>query len=184
MSPKVYQKFEEIVDEFFDGKTPGSVVELGAYRWSLLAINKFADSRRVAVNLSFSGADRDKLKSYEMVETNINNLPFRDEEFDCVLSCSVFEHDKYFWKSLSEVSRVIKRGGLFVVGLPVYTSLKTDYFNTTLTYNVHGKSYNADFYRFSEQSMREVIFEGFNVVKTVYVRKYPNPYIVMAGIKK
>ena len=111
-------------------------------------------------------------------------MPFKDEEFDCVMSCSTFEHDKFFWKSIAETRRVIKKGGLFVVGVPVYIELPTDVLTSTLTYKLHGKSYNMDFYRFSEQAVREVLLDGFEIVQLTYSRKYPNPYLVMAGIKK
>lgn len=63
-------------------------------------------------------------------------------------------------------------------------TLPTDYMNTTLTFKRHGIAYNADFYRFSEQSVREVILEKFRVHQSILVRKYPNPYLVMSGIKE
>ncbi|KKQ27901.1 MAG: Type 11 methyltransferase [Candidatus Magasanikbacteria bacterium GW2011_GWC2_37_14] len=184
MSPKVFKCFEKIIQNYYEQKSkPLSVIELGAYYWSLLKIDTFANSRKVAFNLSFTDGDKLALKDYEIVEGNINNLPFKDNELDCILSCSVFEHDKYFWKSFAEINRVIKIGGLLVIGVPVYVSLKTDCLNTTLTYHRHGKNYNADFYRFSEQAVREVFFEGYKIVATQLVRRYPNPYLIMAGIK-
>jgi ubiquinone/menaquinone biosynthesis C-methylase UbiE len=116
---------------------------------------------------------------------NSNAMPqFADGEFDFVASCSVLEHDKYFWKSIGEVRRILAPGGVFVVGVPIYRSLPTDWWNTTLTFKRHGMGYNADFYRFSEQTVREVMLESLEPGPSVLVRRYPNPYYVAAGLKK
>lgn len=42
---------------------------------------------------------------------------------------------------------------------------------TALTYARHGLAYDAGYYRFSEQAVREV------------VRRSPNPYLIAAGRK-
>lgn len=183
MSPKVFKAFSEIIGNHYRDENPNSVLELGTYWWSLLDISKFENSKRIGVDLKIPETVKKSLARHTLVEANINNLPFKDNEFDCVLSCSVFEHDKYFWKSLAEVKRVLKKGGLFVMGVPIFMTLKTDIFKTTLTYKRHGLSYNADFYRFSEQAVREVIFEGFEIKNLEIVRKYPNPYLVAGGVK-
>ncbi|NTW27559.1 MAG: class I SAM-dependent methyltransferase [Candidatus Moranbacteria bacterium] len=185
MSPKVYKAFNDIINEHYSGENIDKVLEIGTYHWSLLDIDKFKNSEKTGLNISFSDLEKKMLSGkFTLVEGNTNNLSFADSQFDCVMSCSVFEHDKYFWKSLSEISRVIKKGGLFVVGIPIYMSLKTDIKNTTLTYHRHGLSYNADFYRFSEQAAQEVLLDGYDIKYSKIVRKYPNPYLVIAGIKK
>ena len=119
-----------------------------------------------------------------MIVGNSNNINFPDETFDCVMSCSSIEHDRYFWKTIAETKRVLKKGGLFIVGVPIYMTLPTDKEHTTLTYARHGLAYNADFYRFSEQAVREIFFEGYaEITDEIIVRQYPNPYMVAAGCK-
>lgn len=52
------------------------------------------------------------------IETKVPPLPFKDEEFDCVVSFQVIEHirdDKHF---VREVLRVLKPGGKFIVTTP------------------------------------------------------------------
>jgi hypothetical protein len=55
---------------------------------------------------------------------------------------------------------------------------------TTVTYARHGLAYDADYYRFSEQAVREVFFEDYEeVTDEVIVRRVPNPYMIAAGRK-
>lgn len=183
MSPEVFAIFADIVARRFRNVTPAAALEVGAGSWTLLSIPDFAESHKVALNMSFDKVS-EELKQVEMMVGNSNALDFADDSFDCVLSCSALEHDRYFWRSIAEIRRVLKPGGYFVVGVPIYMTLRTDYMHTTLTYARHGMAYNADFYRFSEQAVREVFFEGYaEVTDKVLVRRYPNPYLVMAGRK-
>ncbi|MCU0608245.1 MAG: class I SAM-dependent methyltransferase [Chitinispirillaceae bacterium] len=45
-------------------------------------------------------------------------LPYPDEHFDVVLANQVLEHVKDHFYVVSEISRVIKKGGVFIVGVP------------------------------------------------------------------
>ncbi len=49
---------------------------------------------------------------------------FCDARFDVVLCNAVIEHDRYFWKTIEEIKRVAKPGGLVVIGAPGYARLK------------------------------------------------------------
>jgi hypothetical protein len=100
------------------------------------------------------------------------------------MSCSVLEHDREFWVTVAECRRILKPGGLWVVGVPIYMKLPTDVKRTTLTYARHGYAYDADYYRFSEQAVREVLLDGYEPYANPMVRRYPNPYVVAAGIKR
>jgi hypothetical protein len=170
MSPKVAAAFADILRKRFYPSRSCSVLEVGASSSTLLSIPLLRDARKVALNLQF-GNPAALSRTAELIVGNGNALGFPDETFDCVMSCSAMEHDAYFWKTAA-------------VGVPIYRTLPTDYRYTTLTYARHGLSYNADFYRFSEQAVRDVFFEGYEAVTDeVLVRRYPNPYFVVAGRK-
>jgi ubiquinone/menaquinone biosynthesis C-methylase UbiE len=96
---------------------------------------------------------------------------FKDNEFDCVLCNAVLEHDKFFWKSISEMKRVLKDNGLLIIGTPSYKDFWIHKFSkyikgqnpisdflrsTTLTFKIH--SYPGDYYRFSEETYKDVFF--------------------------
>lgn len=183
MSPLVFDCFADIVSRRLSGGRPLKALEVGAGGWTLLSIPAFDTGTRIALNLSFDRIT-DQLERTERIIGNGNHLPYDDASFDCVMSCSVLEHDRYFWRSTREVHRVLRPGGYFVVGVPIYMTLPTDKDHTTLTYARHGLAYNADYYRFSEQAVREVFFEGYEeVTDEVVVRQYPNPYLIAAGRK-
>jgi SAM-dependent methyltransferase len=181
----VYAAFAQIVADCFAGREPRSALEVGAGQRTLLSLPPFRNSRRVAFNMIEFESPGSELRACERRVGNSNAMPFfSDGEFDCVLSSSVLEHDKYFWKSVSEIDRILAPGGVFVVGVPIYRALPTDWFNTTVTFKRHGLHYNADFYRFSEQAVREVLLDSLEPGPALLVRRYPNPYYVAAGIKR
>jgi SAM-dependent methyltransferase len=179
----VFEVFQRIAKDVYGDEGPRAALELGAGNWTLLSMPLFGDSKRTALNLRFDKPSAE-LQLCEMVVGNSNALPFADESFDCVLSSSALEHDKYFWRTVSEVKRVLRKGGVFIAGVPIYKTLSTDKDHSTITYARHGLAYNADYYRFSEQAVRELFFEGYDkVIHEVLVREYPNPYLVAAGRK-
>ncbi len=183
MSPMVFEAFSKILSARMRSGSGLSVLEVGAGSVPLLSAPALDGYRKVALNLRFDKIS-DALRETEMVVGNCNSLQFEDESFDCVLSCSMLEHDKYFWRSCAEIRRVLKPGGYFVAGVPIYMTLPIDKLHTTLTYARHGMAYNADFYRFSEQAVREVFFEEYaEVTDEVIVRRFPNPYLVAAARK-
>lgn len=54
----------------------------------------------------------------ELEKGDVYELAFEDASFDLVVSFSVFEHLKEYRRALSEVSRVLRPGGLFLLGMP------------------------------------------------------------------
>jgi SAM-dependent methyltransferase len=120
-----------------------------------------------------AGAERYCLNLYEMpsedgitaVKGNANDMRhlFRSNWFDLVLCCATLEHDKRFWRSVKEMRRVLKPGGLLIISVPGYIEdAENDVGRSTLTYRVH---YKFDYYRFSEQAVRDVFFEGMRGVR-------------------
>lgn len=182
MSPEVFARFADVVGRRLSSH-PTTVLEVGAAGWTLLSIPAFDRARRVALNLRFDKPTEALARTSRVIASG-NDMPFADGAFDCVLSCSTLEHDRWFWRTTSDVRRVLRPGGLFVVGVPIYMTLPTDKDHTTQTYARHGLAYNADYYRFSEQAVREVFFDGYAAVTDeVIVRQYPNPFLVAAGRK-
>jgi hypothetical protein len=93
-------------------------------------------------------------------------------------------HDQRFWLTCAEIRRVIKRGGIAVIGVPSYmgggnvakqlprplawlVNRRPGWRDATPTFKPHYGP--EDYYRFSETACREVIMEGFRDVKTLSI---------------
>lgn len=187
MHPKVYKEFSQICSRLELGSR---VLEIGAMPSAdtLLALPVLAStSERVGINL----AGPWRHQGFEILRGDGNDMAqFADDSFDTVLSNATLEHDRYFWRTLAEVRRVLRPGGFFVVGVPGYSAWKGSRFARkvlrripgmhrfahslvagTITLNVHGKP--DDYYRFTPAAVREVFLEGFDVLEVHTVMAAP-----------
>ena len=167
MRPEIHQEFHRIIRE--SGVRPRTALEVGGVlgAGSLLRFPEIADAERVCLNLSFRRHDAD----IEAVAANANHMPLGDERFDLVMSNATLEHDKHFWLSLAEMRRVLRPGGLLIIGVPGYIkNPEADHGRTTHTYRVH---YRFDYYRFSDQAVREVFFDGMDATAVSVVPRPP-----------
>lgn len=53
-----------------------------------------------------------------LIKGNIESTDFKDETFDLIVAFSIFEHLKNVEPALKEVSRILKPGGYFLLGIP------------------------------------------------------------------
>ncbi len=103
---------------------------------------------------------------------------YKDEEFDCVLSFMMMEHNPKFWLSLSEMKRVLKKGGLLIVAVPGFHKScqmpayedSLDKYPMSTVYGLHG---HPDCYRFSPHFLMYVVFEDFAEQKVYDVLRPP-----------
>ena len=167
-NPKIQAKFFEIIRE--SGIRPARALEIGGYlnHNSLLIAPELEATERYCLNLMRMRADT----PMKAVVGNSNDMHmFEDESFDLVVSNATFEHDKYFWLSLAEIRRVTRAGGMVIIGVPGYTkNAKRVGARGTITFAVH---YRFDYYRFSEQAVRDVFFEGMDDVHVLSMLRPP-----------
>ncbi|MGI6109459.1 MAG: class I SAM-dependent methyltransferase, partial [Eubacteriaceae bacterium] len=102
------------------------------------------------------------------------NLPYLDNSFDIVVSTTSFHHYKQPEKVMSEVRRVLKSGGLFVIC--------DTYLNSTLRYlNLMARPLNevADMALYSKKQIWQMLnATGFTGVQWRLLNKYA--YLVKA----
>jgi len=58
-----------------------------------------------------------------LVNATIDNLPFRDNAFQCVVCSEVIEHIPGGEAVYSEMSRVLQKGGRLILGTPDYGTI-------------------------------------------------------------
>lgn len=191
MNPVVYQAFEDICSGL---SIRGPVLEVGAIPGpdSLLDMACLRQvTQKVGVNLDVAGADADS----RIIRANANDMAcFRDGSFEAVLCNATLEHDPRFWKTIAEIHRVTAPGGVVVIGVPGFAGMGPGTFAAgkpflgrllrrlarvtgsdvllagTVTLGEH--NFPGDYYRFTEQAVREVFLGG---LREVAVRKVMNP---------
>jgi SAM-dependent methyltransferase len=192
MHPTVAAEFERILRACAAG---GAVLEIGARPSpdTLLALPALRNARE-RVGLDLDGPhDGD---GFRIERGDANHMPFPDRRFDTVVCNSVLEHDPRFWLTLAEIRRVARPGAVVVLGVPGYVDAPSPLqplgrltwlplvgprlesaLASTSTLLVH--RYPGDYYRFSEQAMREILLEGLVGIETHVVMRPPR--LVGAG---
>lgn len=160
----VFQTFDQIVAML---AAEGPVLEVGAVPGceSLLQLPALkAVKPKLGLNISGGG----KYGDYEILTGNANHMTFfEDGRFSLVLCNSTLEHDPKFWKTLGEIRRVTCRRGWIVIGVPGYSKMSDG--PSTPTLGLH--QFPGDYYRFSEQAVKEILMEGLKdvCVQTVLI---------------
>ncbi len=191
MSPEVYQAFERLIQPMGLSR---SVLEVGAVPGpdNLLAMECLKKvPERIGLNLEEASSG----EGWRILQGDAHSMSqFEDNRFEAVLCNSTLEHDPFFWKTVSEMVRVTAPGGWVVIGVPGFHGMgldsflpkrslikmlvrffaqvtRAEFFNAgTLTLGEH--RFPGDYYRFTEQAMREVLLAG---LKDVRVFKVMNP---------
>ncbi|MEM8752216.1 MAG: methyltransferase domain-containing protein [Pseudomonadota bacterium] len=205
MTPLVFQEFTRILEARDVGDR---VLEIGAVPTadSLLNLSVFDDcAELVGINLdggeSYTMGRASDAARYQIVKGDANEMTcFEDDSFDTVVCNSVIEHDKFFWKTIEEVRRVTRAGGLVVFASPGYDELKNVrldgwkanlrrtlidnlYFLFKGTTTLHVHNWPGDYYRFSPQCYREVLFKDFDGVE-VYSIMIPPRVFGIGSVRK
>jgi len=179
MSPEVYAVFEEICRR---ESITGHVLEVGAVPGtaSLLHLPSLAAaSKKTGLNMEPFPSEG----TIRMVTGNANSMDmFSDGEFGCVLCNATLEHDAHFWQTLAEIRRVTAPGGLIVIGVPGFRGMGPRFLappnsfvgrlitllsamtrNDSLlagTNTLGEHRFPGDYYRFTEEAVREVFLDG------------------------
>jgi SAM-dependent methyltransferase len=172
-------------------------LEIGAHPASSPDLaHSFNVKHFVGLNLDISGA-------YDWGEIcigNANHMDFADASFDAVISNAMLEHDQRFWLTLAEVRRVLRPGGIFYCGVPGYAARSSrwrsngvlelqrrlagrpivgplvnsrmyEFASGVATFPFHAAP--SDYYRFSDQAVRSVLMEGYEILEFAEVMALP-----------
>jgi SAM-dependent methyltransferase len=104
------KRFESVLEV---GYGAGAVLlALGSAAGKMHGIDLDADPNLVHALLAMHGYEAN------LVKGSVYEMPYADGEFDLVVSFSVFEHLREYSRGLKDVARVLRPGGLFLLGMP------------------------------------------------------------------
>ena len=199
MHPRIFAHFDLLAQRY---GLRGSVLEVGATGTPDTLLNLptlRAATRRIGINLDPHAA----LPGIEFVTGNANHMPWlKDAVIDAVLCNSTLEHDARFWLTLSEIRRVLKPGGVFLVGVPGYAENRRrrllDVAQRVWRHPLPGAAaleaasastralivhrFPADYYRFGADAVREVFLEGMDMLE--FTRLMDPPRFVAVGRRR
>lgn len=182
MHPRVNDTYQKLAQKY-EMKGPFLEIGAGSNDDSILSSGYFQGKpERLATNLSDKVFDNepDNAAKIQFIRCNANDMRavFTDGQFGTVLCNAVIEHDKYFWRSLDEMKRVLAPGGILAIGAPGYIArnqLKDSPVSDTLpkatiTFDLHSA---PDYWRFSRMAFKEVICEGLEFLELCIVGRVP-----------
>lgn len=105
-------------------KTFESILEIGFGSGVLLPELSLRTKRLYGVDLHDSIDIVEEMLNNENIAASVTkgdvlHLPYQDESFECVVSIATLEHIKEIDTALCEIKRVLKKGGIAVLGFPV-----------------------------------------------------------------
>ena len=111
------------------------------------------NNRYLFIGCSYLGIDVGTGRNVDIVSP-IHEFNHPDESFDTIISTECFEHDKYYIKSLKNIVRLLKSGGMFIfscatTGRKEHGTSKTTPQDSPLTNNIDGWN---DYYKNLEES--------------------------------
>ncbi len=116
---------------------------------------------------------------------NANDVDLPDDSFDWVVCNSMLEHDLYFWKSLSEMKRLLRVGGILIIGTPTlgfgHHGVPEDLaVNPGLPTHPEGSGI-FDYYRFTRSTYYRMFFTDCEEVELVDVNTCGSPRLCGSG---
>ncbi|HKP19365.1 MAG TPA: class I SAM-dependent methyltransferase [Gaiellaceae bacterium] len=104
-----------VVFDAVAGCNPGRVLEVGCGRGELAArMMRELDARVVALDQSERMVELTRERGVEAIVGDVQELPFRDATFDCVVAAWMLYHVQDLNRALQEVRRVLKPAGRLV----------------------------------------------------------------------
>jgi ubiquinone/menaquinone biosynthesis C-methylase UbiE len=95
-----------------------------------------------------------------LLQGTVHQLPYADGHFDLIVCFSVFEHLKDYNTALREVRRVLRPGGLFLLGMPAVNRLMS------MMFEAIGHSTIDDIHITTPRMIRQAFApSGFRVVR-------------------
>jgi len=105
-----------------------------------------------------------KINNFKFVKASVLNLPFKNETFDNIVAMEILEHIEDVDRALSEIKRVLKKDGVFIMSTPDNSILwKVIWF---LWSNSFGKMWqHKHLVEYKRKEWLNVVSKHFKVIK-------------------
>lgn len=164
MTPQIQEWIKKAKKDFI--KSPGKVLEIGSMDINGGVREFFADAEE------YIGIDMQKGKGVDIVlkaHKILNVWP--EETFDTVICLEMLEHDNAFWLTLENMHKVLKKNGNLIISTP--------------TYGFPTHRYPKDYFRFGEDTFRDIFFKDYKILRLSEVKDRENsPGLCCIGRKK
>lgn len=114
MIPSTYIRMQWFVDYFVPSNITQSVLDVGSQDLNGSFRDIFSHSR-----FQYVGADVERGPNVDIIlDRPYSWTKIQDDSYDIVISGSVLEHVEFPWRTFSEMTRVLKPGGLLCIVVP------------------------------------------------------------------
>lgn len=174
---KRYEKIREILDL----KPSDKILNLGSGKgYTFECFNK--ENQIIGMDIFSKKENEIKQKNFEYIQRESDTLPFKDKEFDALVSIGVLEHiqpESSFEKTCEEIQRVSKKYALIV---PSYTTIIEPHYSFPLFQHLPKKmqkKLNKKFrLKYVEEKQEANEFEEIRYLKKKdWVKLFPNANI-------
>lgn len=155
-----------LVENFLRRAAPfKTVLDLGAGQGDdlLMAREIVNDAEILAIENYEPYALNLKEKGIKVFESNLekDTLPFADESIDIIICNQILEHCKEVWWIFHEISRVLKKNGRLIIGVPNLASLHNRILLFVGEQPTSIKNNTAHLRGFTKKDMVKLLHSGF-----------------------
>ncbi len=124
------------------------------------------------IGMDYNYAKLRFLRRYEipLVNGSAFALPFKDGSFDCVISSQVIEHIAYDESIFSEMCRVLRSGGMLILGTPDYATIGWRIIEPIYGFLMPGGYKDEHITHYTLERLRQILARhGIVIEETAYI---------------
>lgn len=106
----------DVCSQYINHSLDYKILDVGCGTGRMLSY--FSGVKKYGIDVSFDMAKMCCEKGIESCMGDVQNMPFADESMDMIICTDVLEHVFDLYKTVSEINRVVKKGGYIVVRVP------------------------------------------------------------------
>ena len=104
-----------------------------------------------------------KIQNYELSTQSIDHTDYKDQSFDAIVAVSVLEFVPDIQKAITEIKRILKKGGVFITLCPMESKILDFFLNFYTLKPV--KEESGD----SRQKVSKILEKNFEIIKKGYM---------------